>query len=55
MSILTDLIKHRTCKFCGRGAEDNKGHSWHKDRWGRLGYYCHLCYDCILYAEKSRK
>jgi hypothetical protein len=49
MSIITDLMKHRTCKFCG----DSDNNTWHRDRWGGYGkgYYCHLCYTSIRYIE----
>ena len=54
MSIPTDVIrKHRNCKHCGAGYEKNKGYAWHKDRWGRIGHYCHFCYNAIQYAEKT--
>lgn len=43
-------INHpRTCKFC----RSKKSIVWHLDKWGDIGWYCHLCYNAITYAEKT--
>ena len=39
----------RRCKHCNA----NETRIWHRDRWGRIGWYCHLCYTCIDYIEKK--
>ncbi len=38
----------RNCKYCG--VDDTM--TWHRDKWGRIGYYCHLCYNCISSKER---
>lgn len=25
---------------------------WHKDQWGRIGWMCHCCHNCISQKEE---
>jgi hypothetical protein len=42
-------MKGRKCKWCNR--TDTKL-PWHMDQWGRIGWYCQTCYNCISSREE---
>ena len=48
---LINLEGIRNCKLCH--SFKSAYNIWHRDQWGRLGWYCHHCYNAIKYGERS--
>ena len=39
---------HKTCNICST----EQTLLWHKDKWGKIGWVCHNCYNSIVYREE---
>jgi hypothetical protein len=42
------IMKGRKCKHC----DTTTSMTWCRDQWGRLGWYCHDCYNAITLMER---
>lgn len=43
------LLKLKSCKACGTRTPKV---GFRRDKWGKDGWYCENCFNCIMYKEQ---